>query len=91
MFVGALQPADSHIELVGDSAQPDGQPRRTMDVSRAKELFGFEAKRDFEEGLLSAIRQFTAARKLARADQQTKEEVARMPSVSDSDEQKLAA
>ena len=43
-------------EIVWDSAQPDGQLRRTMDVSRAKELFGFEAKYDFEQGLLDTIR-----------------------------------
>ncbi len=38
-------------ELRWDSSQPDGQPRRCLDTSRAKKLFGFEAKIKFEEGL----------------------------------------
>ncbi|MHC4745038.1 MAG: GDP-L-fucose synthase family protein [Planctomycetota bacterium] len=42
-------------ELRWDSSQPDGQPRRRLDVSRAKKLFGFEAKMTFEEGLKATI------------------------------------
>ena len=42
-------------ELRWDSSQPDGQPRRRLDVSRAKNLFGFEAKMPFEEGLKATI------------------------------------
>ena len=42
-------------ELRWDSSQPDGQPRRRLDVSRAKKLFGFEAKMPFEEGLKATI------------------------------------
>ena len=38
-----------------DSSQPDGQPRRMLDASRAKELFGFEARTDFEDGLRRTI------------------------------------
>ena len=38
-----------------DSSQPDGQPRRRLDVSRARELFGFEAKTGFEQGLKATI------------------------------------
>jgi GDP-L-fucose synthase len=34
-----------------DTSKPDGQPRRCLDVSRAKHEFGFEAEMDFEEGL----------------------------------------
>ncbi len=78
-------------EIVWDSAQPDGQPRRAMDVSRARELFGFEAKHDFEEGLRGTIEQFIAAREITRAGLQAKDEIARMPLASDSDEQQLAA
>ncbi len=40
--------------LEWDSTKPDGQPRRCLDVSRAKE-FGFEAKVKFEEGLKNTI------------------------------------
>jgi len=38
-----------------DSSKPDGQPRRLLDVSRAKELFGFEAKTTLTEGLKQTI------------------------------------
>ncbi len=31
-------------EIVWDTSMPNGQPRRSLDASRAKELFGFEAK-----------------------------------------------
>jgi len=35
--------------------RPDGQPRRCLDTSGAKEKFGFEAKTDFREGLKRTI------------------------------------
>jgi GDP-L-fucose synthase len=43
-------------EISWDSSRPDGQPRRCLDTSRAKELFGFEAKTSFEEGLKATIK-----------------------------------
>jgi len=42
-------------ELVWDTSKPNGQPRRALDTSRAKEEFGFEAKTDFDEGLQETI------------------------------------
>jgi len=42
-------------ELRWDPSKPDGQPRRCLDVSQAKKLFGFEAKTTFEEGLKATI------------------------------------
>ncbi len=42
-------------ELRWDPSKPDGQPRRRLDVSRAKKLFGFEAKMPFEDGLKATI------------------------------------
>jgi GDP-L-fucose synthase len=39
-----------------DPSKPDGQPRRRLDVSRAKELFGFVAGTSFNEGLKATIR-----------------------------------
>ncbi len=42
-------------EIRWDSSKPDGQPRRCLDVSRAKKEFGFEAEISFEEGLKAAI------------------------------------
>ncbi len=38
-----------------DKSKPDGQPRRTLDTSRAKKEFGFTAKTDFEKGLKNTI------------------------------------
>jgi len=38
-----------------DPSKPDGQPRRRLDTSRAKERFGFEARTSFEEGLKATI------------------------------------
>ena len=38
-----------------DTTKPNGQPRRKLDTSRAREAFGFEAKTDFEEGLKRTI------------------------------------
>lgn len=42
-------------EIVWDTNRPDGQPKRMLDVSRAKNEFGFEAKTPFEEGLRKTI------------------------------------
>src|SRR3989344_1433781 len=42
-------------EIKWDSSKPDGQPRRMLDTSRAKEELGFEAKTDFIEGLKNTI------------------------------------
>jgi len=38
-----------------DPAKPDGQPRRSLDTSRAKREFGFEAKTPLELGLKKTI------------------------------------
>ncbi len=37
--------------IVWDTDKPNGQPRRRLDVSRAKERFGFEASVRLDEGL----------------------------------------
>ena len=37
--------------IVWDKTKPDGQPRRCLDTSRAKELFGFEAKTSLQDGI----------------------------------------
>jgi GDP-L-fucose synthase len=41
--------------LVWDTDKPNGQPRRALDTSKAKELFGFEAQMPFDEGLRRTI------------------------------------
>jgi len=47
-------------EIVWDTSKPNGQPRRALDVTRAKDTFGFEAKMPFEEGLMKTIVWFRA-------------------------------
>jgi GDP-L-fucose synthase len=46
-----------------DRSQPDGQPRRCLDVSRAKEYFGFAAKMPFDEGLKATVDWYIASRR----------------------------
>lgn len=41
--------------VVWDTSRPNGQPRRMLDVSRARERFGFVAKVSFDEGLDKTI------------------------------------
>ncbi|MGQ0644810.1 MAG: GDP-L-fucose synthase family protein [Elusimicrobiota bacterium] len=38
-----------------DASRPDGQPRRMLDVRRAKEKFGFQARMSLENGLRKTI------------------------------------
>jgi GDP-L-fucose synthase len=49
-------------ETVWDASRPDGQPRRFLDVSRARELMGFEARVSLEDGLRNTIESFRAQR-----------------------------
>lgn len=42
-------------KIVFDKSKPNGQPRRNLDNARAKELFGFQARVQFEEGLKQTI------------------------------------
>jgi GDP-L-fucose synthase len=48
--------------LVFDSTKPDGQPRRSLDVTRACDAFGFQATTDFDEGLTRTIQWYRNAR-----------------------------
>lgn len=45
-------------KLVWDTSKPNGQPRRGLDVSRAKEYFGWQAQVSFEEGMRRTIEWF---------------------------------
>lgn len=49
-------------EIRWDSTKPDGQPRRMLDTSRAKEYLGFEAQIDLEEGLRNTVAWWQAHR-----------------------------
>src|SRR5713101_1638628 len=41
--------------IVWDTTRPNGQPRRSLDTSRANRVFGFKAQVGFEEGLRQTI------------------------------------
>jgi GDP-L-fucose synthase len=49
-------------KIAWDASKPDGQPRRCLDVSRAKSEMGFTAKTSLEEGLKKTIAWFEAHR-----------------------------
>src|SRR4026209_1255452 len=52
--------------LAWQTDKPNGQPRRGLDVSRAKEYFGWSAQVPFEEGLRRTIEWFKANREKIR-------------------------
>jgi GDP-L-fucose synthase len=49
-------------EFVWDATKPDGQPRRRLDTTRARERFGFAAEVPFEDGLRQTIEWYRAHR-----------------------------
>jgi GDP-L-fucose synthase len=53
-------------KLVWQTDKPNGQPRRGLDVSRAKAYFGWSAQTPFEEGLRRTIEWFKANREKIR-------------------------
>jgi len=54
-------------QIVFDRTKPDGQPRRSLDVTRARDGFGFQATTDFRTGLLRTIEWYRAERAKATA------------------------
>ncbi|HYR42846.1 MAG TPA: GDP-L-fucose synthase [Terriglobia bacterium] len=46
-------------KITWDTTKPDGQPRRSLDVSKAERAFGFRARIPFEEGLRETIDWYT--------------------------------
>jgi GDP-L-fucose synthase len=61
--------AEKIVELTGfkgrivwDASQPDGQPRRRLDTTKAFEEFGFKARTSFDEGLRRTIEWYEAHR-----------------------------
>jgi GDP-L-fucose synthase len=49
-------------KIVWDRSKPDGQPRRMLDVSRAKKEFGFASDTSFEKGLKNTIDWYRGSR-----------------------------
>ena len=45
-------------DIVWQTDKPDGQPRRCLDVTRAKEVLNFEAKTDLKTGIKNTIEWF---------------------------------
>jgi GDP-L-fucose synthase len=53
-------------KLIWDTTKPNGQPRRGLDVSRAKEYFGWSAQVPFDEGMRRTIDWFKQNREKIR-------------------------
>ncbi|MDP8990295.1 MAG: GDP-L-fucose synthase [Acidobacteriota bacterium] len=47
--------------IIWDSSQPNGQPRRVLDVSGAAREFGFRARTSFDDGLVATIESYRAS------------------------------
>jgi GDP-L-fucose synthase len=45
-------------QFVWDTTQPNGQPRRALDTSRAEKAFGFRASTPLHEGLRRTVEWF---------------------------------
>ncbi|MEX0689623.1 MAG: GDP-L-fucose synthase [Pirellulales bacterium] len=41
--------------IAWDTAKPDGQPRRALDISRARDLLGWQPRQDFDSGLAATV------------------------------------
>jgi GDP-L-fucose synthase len=50
-------------QFVWDTSKPNGQPRRRLDVTRARERFGFEAEISFEQGIAATVAYYEEHRK----------------------------
>ena len=48
-------------EIVWDTSMPNGQPRRSLDASRAEQLFGFRASTPLREGLERTVAWYRSA------------------------------
>ena len=49
--------------VVWDTSKPNGQPRRRLDVTRARERFGFEAQTPFDRGIAATVANYEEHRK----------------------------
>lgn len=45
-------------QIQWDATKPNGQPRRCLDVSRAKQLFGFQARHELSDGVRKTVQWF---------------------------------
>jgi GDP-L-fucose synthase len=49
-------------DIIWDTSKPNGQPRRKLDVSRARDHFGFEAEVPFDAGIKETVEWWEANR-----------------------------
>lgn len=56
---------DFRGEIIWDTAKPNGQPRRKVDITRAKSEFGFESEIQFHEGMRESVAWYRANREEA--------------------------
>ena len=55
-LVGKIARAcDYRGQVVWDTSKPDGQPRRALDITRARTLLGWEPKQNFDTGLAATV------------------------------------
>ena len=47
-------------EVAWDTSKPDGQPRRYLDVTRARDILGFEARINLEDGIRETVEWYKA-------------------------------
>jgi GDP-L-fucose synthase len=52
-------------KIVWDTSQPNGQPRRCLDTSRAEQVFGFSAPTTLSEGLAQTVQWYRESRQAA--------------------------
>ena len=53
-------------QIQWNTTKPNGQPRRCLDVSRAKQLFGFQARHGLREGITKTVQWFQTNRQTLR-------------------------
>ena len=68
--------------LTFDASKPDGQPRRSLDVTRAERAFGFKATTSLRDGLRRTIEWYERQREVMVSDHAARvDEAARHPSI----------
>ena len=64
-------------EIRWDPTKPDGQPRRALDTSRARDAFGFTAGTSFEDGLRATIASYEQVRPTEEATREAEQSSSR--------------
>lgn len=58
-------------EIRWDESKPDGQPRRALDTSKARQAFGFTARTTFEDGLRETLNWYLQERRTGKLREAT--------------------